>query len=411
MNDDALRARIRQAVAALETGLDDAPPRPVVPRRGPRTRRRTVAALVTVAVLAVGASTTWLATRTGDDAGQVATGDSAEGTEGATGDDHAVTALPEDGWRRIDLGDATWRDGAAVVALAEGRVVIAGGRDATEPGSFLTDVVDPEAGRSTRSDPVAVRDPAVAAVRRTGGAVDVLVSSGEVVGLGPDAAEPRVLAAGTAGRPTAETSPASVAGGSDLVDLAAGTRWDPAGRSWVPISPPPSPIESGYLRASVAAGSHVVVAGFQAPTLLYSVADDTWRELDTPPLPPDAEHVGQPALAVAGGRAYLVDEYGSGAVLTLADGSWASLEVPATTRQGDACLPVAASTSDRAIFGFCTQLLIVDDAGHWQTLPTPDPAPAQGLAADHDHLLLLTADSGAPARDTTSKTTLWAYPL
>jgi hypothetical protein len=379
-HEDQVAASVREAVRSLERVVSDRPAPPA--GRDRRLSRRLVAGVVVVVGLTAGVASAWLAGRSGDDPAQVEVGAPAGGSE------------PAPSWEQVPADGITPREGASLVLLDGQTLAVVGGQMPGDPRRLLVDIVDLKTGEVTSLDPLAVGNPSVAGATVQGDQVTLLLESREVVTFPAGGVGAPRLAAAPQGAGPALTSAAQVPPGGALVDLSVPGRWDTAAGTWRSLPPLP-PDDSGYeRRPAVTDDGRIVLAGFQAPTLVYSPDTNVWRELPPPPLPADAEFIGQPLLAAAGDRIALVDEQSNAAVLSLADGGWTALEVPDDRGYVEGCELNGASTATVAVLDRCGDVLVVDRHGRVGQLDKPVTPPQHDLVSDGRQLVLLAWEDG-----------------
>jgi hypothetical protein len=384
-HDDRIAASVREAVRSLEDVVANRPTPPPGAGRNPRPSWRVMAGIVVAVGLAAGAVSAWLVERSDDEPtrSEVRVGGPAGGAE------------PEPSWEQVPLGGIAAREGASLVLLDRRTVAIVGGRVPDDAGRLLVDIIDVTTGEVTSLAPLAVGNPIVAGSIVEGDQVTLLLESREVVTFPKDGDGAASMAASPSGAGPPLTSEAQASSGGALVDLSVPARWDAAAGSWQPLPSLPTD-DSGYeRRPAVAPDGTIVVAGFQAPTLVYAQGTNAWRELPPPPLPADAEFIGQPVLAAGGGRIALVDEQGNAAVLALADGGWAPLEVPDDPGFVEGCELHGVSTATAAVIDRCGDVLIVDRRGRVAHVDKPVTPAQHDLVSDGRHAVLLAWDVGA----------------
>ncbi|HLM62946.1 MAG TPA: hypothetical protein VK306_01500 [Acidimicrobiales bacterium] len=383
-HDDQVAASVRAAVRSLERQVGDVPAPPAMARRRSPSRR-VIAGVGIAAGLVAGAVTVWSLGRSGDDPApsEVEAGAPPGGSE------------VEPAWEQVPLEGVAPREGASLVLLGGDAVAVAGGQTPEDPGRFTVDVVDVASGQVVSLPPLAVLNPSVAgSMVHTKARATLLLESGEVVTFPANGnGAPRLVAGPEgAGAPLAPGAQAPPGGG--LVDLSVPARWDGAKGAWRPL--PPLPVDDpGYeRRPAVTDDGRIVLAGFQAPTLVYSPDADAWRELPPPPLPAGADRIGQPVLAAFGDRIALVDELANAAVLSLADDTWAPLEVPDDPRYVEGCQLNGASSATVAVLDRCGDVLVIDDEGLVEQLDKPVTPPQHDAVSDGRQVILLTWADG-----------------
>jgi hypothetical protein len=384
-HDDRIAASVREAVRSLEHVVANRPTPPPGAGRNPRPSWRVTAGIVVAVGLATGAASAWLVERSNDEPtrSEVRVGEPAGGAE------------REPSWDQVPLGGIAAREGASLVLLDRRTVAIVGGRVPDDPGRLLVDIVDVTTGEVTSLAPLAVGNPIVAGSIVENDQVILMLESREVVTFPRDGDGAARMAASPSGAGPPLTSEAQAPSGGALVDLSVPARWDAAAGSWQPLPSLPTD-DSGYERRSaVAPDGTIVVAGFQAPTLIYAPGSNAWRELPPPPLPAGAEFIGQPVLAAGGAQIALVDEQANAAVWSLADGGWAALDVPDDPGFVEGCELHGASTATVAVLDRCGDVLVVDGKGRVEQLDKPVTPAQHDLVSDGRHVVLLAWEDGA----------------
>jgi hypothetical protein len=381
-HDEVVAARVRDAVRSLERVVADQSTHPPT-GKGRGASRRVIAGVVVAAGVVAGAASTWWVERRSDEPTPAV-------EVGAPGGE----SESEPRWEQVPLDGIAAREGASLVLLDRRTVAVVGGRVPDDPGRLLVDIVDITTGEITSLAPLPVGNPIVAGSIVDGDQATLLLESREVVTFPTDGDGAARTAARPSGTGPPLTSDAQATSGGALVDLSAPARWDPAAGSWRTLPSVPGDDPGYERRPAVAPDGTIVLAGFQAPTLVYAQDAGAWRELPPPPLPSDAEFIGQPVLAAGGRRIALVDEQANAAVLSLTDGQWAPLEVPDDPGYVEGCELHGASTTTAAVLDRCGDVLVVDGRGRVEQVDKPVTSAQHDLVSDGRRVVLLAWDDG-----------------